>query len=161
MKRILGGLLVFINGENADDICNDLSRHYSSELNYKVTVIHSNVDIDCIIDSLVIRLACGHMLLLSDMQYNMTKAKIIDKCLECGLFMDDEGWTTSINIRKKEEGDAESIFNILSHTISNYALENCIDIIDELLLRSYIVNNDDEINTEAYHIVRSGEYVKQ
>jgi len=154
MKRILGGLLVFINGENADDICYDLSAHYCFKSDYPVTMVVSDtVDcVDSIADNLMDRLRNGSILFLS----NANDPETLSKIAKSGLLIDDEGWTATINIDPKEETDNKPIMNMLSHVVHDNVLENCIDIIDNLLQKSSITE-DDEANMGINYIIKCGE----
>lgn len=158
MKRILGGLLVFINGENADDICYDLSAHYCFKSEYPVTMVNSDTvdSIHLITDTLMDRLSDGSILFLS----NINEPETLSKIVKSGLLIDDEGWTVTINIDPKEETDDKPIMNMLSHVIHDNVLENCIDIIDSLIQKSGIAE-DDEVNMGINYIIRCGEEAKQ
>lgn len=156
MKRIAGGLLIFINGENADDVCYDLSVHYCFKSDHPVTMVNSDTAnyIHLIEDTLMDRLRNGSVLFLS----NANEPETLSKIAESGLLIDDEGWTITINIDPKEETDDKPVMNILSHVVRDNVLENCIDIIDSFVQRSSIIE-DDKVNMGINHIIICGEEV--
>ena len=154
MKRIAGGLLIFINGENADDVCYDLSAHYCFKSDHPVTMVNSDTVnyIHLIEDTLMDRLRNGSVLFLS----NANEPETLSKIAESGLLIDNEGWTITINIDPKEETDNKPVMNILSHVVRDNVLENCIDIIDSFVQRSSIIE-DDEVNMGINYIITCGE----
>ncbi len=148
MKSIAGGLLVFINGDEANYISCELSRHYWLEPGFATTVITSDFikDINSIVDILIDKLRNGSILFLS----NTNDPETLNKIIKSGLLIDDEGWTVTINITPKEETDDKPTMNTLSYVVLDNILENCIDIIDNLIQRSAIIE-DNEINILNYH----------
>lgn len=151
MKRIAGGLLIFINGENADDVCYDLSAHYCFKSDHPVTMVNSDTAnyIHLIEDTLMDRLRNGSVIFLS----NANEPETLNKIAESGLLIDDEGWTITINIDPKEETDNKTSNE---YTVRDNVLENCIDIIDSFVQRSSIIE-DDEVNMGINYIITCGE----
>ena len=157
MKRIAGGLLVFINGENADKVCYALSTLYWWNSNYKVIMADSDVVADYSINNfannLGQRLINGSILFLS----NANNPETLDRINKSGILIDDEGWTVTININPKEETDDKGVLNdTLSHIIHGNVIENCTDIIDNILQHSTIIEDDEE-NYYFTRITKSGE----
>lgn len=154
MKRIAGGLLIFVNGENADDISYDLSAHYCFKSDHPVTMVNSDTVnyIHLIEDTLMDRLRNGSVLFLS----NANEPETLSKIDESGLLADDEGWTITINIDPKEETDDKQVLNALSHVVHDNVLENCIEIIDGFIQRSSIIE-DNEVNMGINYIITCGE----
>ena len=154
MKRIAGGLLIFINGENADDVCYDLSAHYCFKSDHLVTMVNSDTAnyIHLIEDTLMDRLRNGSVLFLS----NANEPETLSKIAESGLLIDDEGWTITINIDPKEETDDKQVLNVLSHVVHDNVLENCIEIIDGFIQRSSVIE-DNEVNMGINYIITCGE----